>query len=43
MLSGREFQIAGPAKEKERLPLADFMLGITSKFFPVERKDLVGT
>ena len=28
MCSGSEFQIVGATKENERLPLADFMLGI---------------
>ena len=43
MCSGSEFQIVGAAKENERLPLADFMLGTTSRFFPSERNDLTGT
>ena len=35
MCSGRLFQITGAAKQNERLPLADFMLGTTSRFFPI--------
>ena len=35
MCSGSEFQsqIIGAAKENERLPLADFMLGTTSRLY----------
>ena len=43
MCTGSEFQITGAAKENERLPLADFMLGTTSRFFPSERSDPTGT
>ena len=43
MCSGSDFEIIGAAKENERLPLADFMLGTTSRFFLSERDDLTGT
>ena len=40
--SGRAFQTVGAAYAKERRPIADFMLGTTSKFLSLDRSDLEG-
>ena len=41
-VGGNEFQTVGAAKAKERLPLADLMNGMWSRFCDDERKERVG-
>jgi hypothetical protein len=42
MAAGREFQIVGAAKAKERLPVSVSMRGVTSWFWRDGRRDLDG-
>ena len=38
ILEGREFQMVGAAKKKERRPSSDLMRGIWSRFLEEERR-----
>ena len=42
MCTGSELKIIGAAKEKDFLPLADFMFWVPQAGFPSERNDLTG-